>query len=110
MYDEPEGKRRWEYVNIGSRSVRTEHMGSTVYSCSREIASVGVEIISKCPLTHPYPAGSPSQCTSRPEILAKFGRFSSTLKAIGQGKSSPSTWTSQHILSPQTFRTLVCPA
>jgi len=94
MYDEPEGKRRWEYVNIGSRSVRTEHMGSTVYSCSREIASVGVEIISKCPLTHPYPAGSPSEFTSRPGILAKFGSFSITLKAIGQGKSSPSTCTS----------------
>lgn len=94
MYDEPEGKRRWEYVNIGSRSVRTEHMGSTVYSCSREIASVGVEIISKCPLTHPYPAGTPSEFTSRPGILAKFVSFSITLKAIGQGKSSPSTFTS----------------
>jgi hypothetical protein len=57
MYDETERKRRREYVNIGSRSVRTEHMGYTVYSSSREIASAGVEIIPKCPLTHPHPAG-----------------------------------------------------
>ena len=90
MYDEPERKRRWEYVNIGSRSVRTEHMGSTVYGCSREIASVGVEIISKCPLTHPYPTESPSEYASRRGILAKFGSFSSALKAMCQGNSSPS--------------------
>jgi hypothetical protein len=50
MYDEPERKRRREYVNIGSRSVRTQHMGSPVYSCSREIASGGVEIVSKVSL------------------------------------------------------------
>ena len=67
-------------------------MGSTVYGCSREIASVGVEIISKCPLTHPYPTESPSEYASRRGILAKFGSFSSALKAMCQGNSSPSTW------------------
>jgi hypothetical protein len=41
MYDELERKKRREYVNTGSRSVRIQHMGS------REMASVGVEIVSK---------------------------------------------------------------
>jgi hypothetical protein len=39
MYDEAQRKKRREYVNIGRRSVRTQHMGS------REMASVGVEIV-----------------------------------------------------------------
>lgn len=36
----------------------------------------------------------------------KIWKFSVTLKAIGQGKSSPSTCTSQHFLDRQIFRTL----
>jgi hypothetical protein len=69
MYDEPERKRRREYVNRGRSSVRTQHMGSLVRSCSREIASVGVETLSKCRLTHSATAGNSSQYPCRAQIF-----------------------------------------
>jgi hypothetical protein len=46
----------------------------------------------------------------KPGIRAKFGRFSSTLTAIGELKSSHSICTSQHILGSQIFRTMVSSA